>query len=306
MEDAAQVARTAQQWLSPERIQGYIQEYALPVLFAIIILILGAWGAKLVRKVVRKVMGRRELDPIVIGFVANFAYIMLMVFVILAALERIGVKTTSFVAIIGAAGLAIGLALQGSLANFAAGFLMVVFRPFKKGDYIEAGGTAGVVDEIQVFSTVLNTPDNCRVVVPNSKIMSDNITNYSANETRRLDLVFGVGYADDLRKVKAVLQKIADADERVLRGSRAADRGQRTGRQFGQLHHARVGEVARLLGIQVRHHREGEARASMQEGISIPFPQRDVHLIKAKRVGTGPQSLIQTRRSCLVVSSQKT
>jgi small conductance mechanosensitive channel len=277
MEDAAQAA---EQWLSPEKIQGYIQEYALPVLFAIIILVLGGWAAKLVRKVIRKVLGRRNLDPIVIGFVANFAYITLMVFVILAALERVGVKTTSFVAIIGAAGLAVGLALQGSLANFAAGFLMVIFRPFKKGDYIEAGGTAGVVDEIQVFSTVLNTPDNCRVVVPNSKIMSDNITNYSANERRRLDLVFGVGYSDDLRKVKSVLQDIADSDQRVLRDPAPLI-------VVGELADNSVNLIMRV-GVKSSDYwgfkfdtTEKVKLTFDEQGISIPFPQRDVHLIKA-------------------------
>lgn len=279
MEDAA---RTAEQWLSPDKIQGYIQEYALPVLFAIIIFVLGAWAAKLVRKLVRKVMARRELDPIVIGFVANFAYIALMVFVVLAALERVGVKTTSFVAIIGAAGLAIGLALQGSLANFAAGFLMVIFRPFKKGDYIEAGGTAGVVDEIQVFSTVLNTPDNCRVVVPNSKIMSDIITNYSAMETRRLDLVFGVGYSDDLRKVKAVLQEVADSDERVLRDPAPLI-------VVSELADNSVNLIMRVWvkspdywGFKFDTTEKVKLRFD-EEGISIPFPQRDVHLYQVKQ-----------------------
>jgi small conductance mechanosensitive channel len=277
MEDAAQAAG---QWFSPDQLQGYVQEYALPVLFAIVILLLGGWAARIVRKLVRKVMTRRELDPIIIGFVANFTYIALLMFVFLAALERIGVKTTSFVAIIGAAGLAIGLALQGSLANFAAGFLMVIFRPFKKGDYIEAGGTAGVVDEIQVFSTVLNTLDNCRVVVPNSKIMSDNITNYSAMETRRLDLVFGVGYSDDLRKVKAVLQEVVDADPRALRDpapliavSELAD-----------------SSVSMLMRVWVRSDdywgfkfdtTEKVKLAFDAQGISIPFPQRDVHLFQA-------------------------
>jgi small conductance mechanosensitive channel len=277
MEDAAS---TVEQLLSPDKIQGYIQEYALPVLFAIIILLLGAWGAKIARKVIRKILGRRNLEPIVIGFVANFAYIALMMFVILAALERVGVKTTSFVAIIGAAGLAIGLALQGSLANFAAGFLMVIFRPFKKGDYIEAGGTAGVVDEIQVFSTVLNTPDNCRVVVPNSKIMGDIITNYSALETRRIDLVFGIGYGDDLRKAKAVLQQIAQGDERVLKDPAPLI-------VVGELADSSVNLIMRVWvksGDYWGFKFDATEKVKLtfdDQGISIPFPQRDVHLIKA-------------------------
>lgn len=279
MEDAA---RTAEEWLSPSKLEGYAQDYALPLLFAILILVLGAWAAKAVRKAVRKVMGRRELDPIVVGFVANFAYIILLAFVIMAALERVGVKTTSFVAIIGAAGLAIGLALQGSLANFAAGFLMVIFRPFRKGDYIEAGGTAGVVDEIQVFSTVLKTPDNCLVVVPNSKIMGDNITNYSAQETRRLDLVFGIGYSDDLRKAKGILQQIADADERVLRDPAPLI-------VVGELADSSVNLILRVWVKSADYWAykfdttEKVKLAFDEQGISIPFPQRDVHLIQAQK-----------------------
>jgi small conductance mechanosensitive channel len=280
MEEAAEVVRNAEPWLSPDKVQGYIQEYALQVVFAILILILGGWAAKLARRVIRKVMGRRALEPIVIGFVANFAYIMLMVFVILAALERVGVKTTSFVAIIGAAGLAIGLALQGSLANFAAGFLMVIFRPFKKGDYIEAGGTAGVVDEIQVFSTVLNTPDNCRVVVPNSKIMGDNITNYSALPIRRLDLVVGIGYSDDLRKAKSLLQQITDADERVLREPAPLI-------VVGELADSSVNLIMRVWVKSpdywgFKFDATEKVKLTFDEqGISIPFPQRDVHLIQS-------------------------
>jgi small conductance mechanosensitive channel len=277
-----QAAKQAQHWLSPERLQTYAQEYALPVVFAIVILVVGSWAATIARRIVRRALGRRQLDPIIVGFVANITYIALMVFVVLAALERVGVKTTSFVAIIGAAGLAIGLALQGSLANFAAGFLMVVFRPFKKGDYIEAGGTAGVVDEIQVFTTVLNTPDNCRVVVPNSKIMSDNITNYSARETRRLDLVFGVGYGDDIARVKAVLKRIAESDERVL-----ADPAPQV--MVGELADSSVNFIMRVWVKSADYWpfkfdtTEKVKLTFDAEGISIPFPQRDVHLIQAQQ-----------------------
>jgi small conductance mechanosensitive channel len=275
-----QAAQSAQHWLSPERLQMLLQDYALPVVFAILILVIGAWAASVTRKIVRRVMGKRELDPIIIGFVANMTYIGMMVFVVLAALERVGVKTTSFVAIIGAAGLAIGLALQGSLANFAAGFLMVVFRPFKKGDYIEAGGTAGVVDEIQVFSTVLDTPDNCRVIVPNSKIMSDSITNYSAKQTRRLDLTFGVGYGDDIAKVKAVLKRIVESDERVL-----PDPAPQI--LVGELADSSVNFIMRVWVKSADYWpfkfdtTEKVKITFDQEGISIPFPQRDVHLFQA-------------------------
>jgi len=250
-------------------------------LFAIIILILGAWAAKLCKSIVTRIMNKRNLDPIIIGFVANFTYVTLMVFVVLAALERVGIKTTSFVAIIGAAGLAIGLALQGSLSNFAAGFLMVIFRPFKKGDYVEAGGTAGVVDEIQVFTTILNTPDNRRVIVPNSKIMGDNITNFSAKETRRLDLIFGVSYRDDVAKVKAALKQIAESDERVLKDPAPQI-------LLSELGESSVNFIMRVWvksGDYWPFKFETTEKVKLtfdKEGISIPFPQRDVHLFQAK------------------------
>ena len=274
-----QAAHQAEHWLSPERLQTLLQDYALPVVFAVIILVIGSWGASIARKIARRTMARRHLDPIIVGFVANLMYVALMVFVVLAALERIGVKTTSFVALIGAAGLAIGLALQGSLANFAAGFMMVIFRPFKKGDYIEAAGTAGVVDEIQVFTTVLNTPDNCRVVVPNSKIMSDNITNYSARETRRLDLTFGVGYGDDIEKVKAVLKRIAASDPRVLPDPAPLI-------VVSELADNSVNFIMRVWVKSADYWpfkfdtTEKVKLTFDREGISIPFPQRDVRLIQ--------------------------
>lgn len=278
----AQATEQGREWLNPERMQGYVLDYALPVLFAIAILIIGSWASKLAKGLVARIMTKRNLDPIIIGFVANFTYVVLMVFVVLAALGKVGVQTTSLVAIIGAAGLAIGLALQGSLANFAAGFLMIIFRPFKKGDYVEAGGTAGVVDEIQVFTTILNTPDNRRVIVPNAKIMSDNITNYSANETRRQDLIFGVSYRDDVSRVKAVLQQIAESDQRVLKDpapqilvSELAD-----------------SSVNFIMRVWVKsgdfwpfkfETTEKVKLAFDKEGITIPFPQRDVHLFQVKQ-----------------------
>jgi len=266
--------------LSPENIER-LTTIGLKLLFAIVILILGAWIAKLVKGMVGRILKGKNLDPIIVGFVANLTYIVLMVSVVLAALDQLGVKTTSFVAVIGAAGLAIGLALQGALANFAAGFLMVIFRPFKKGDYIEAGGTAGIVDEIQVFTSILNTPDNRRVIVPNAKIMSDNITNYSAKDTRRLDLTFGVSYADDIAKVKRVLQSIASGDARVLKEPAAQI-------LVGELADSSVNFIMRVWVKSADYWgfkfdtTEKVKITFDQEGISIPFPQRDVHLYQPK------------------------
>ena len=179
-------------------------DYGPNVIGALAILILGWIGAKIVRAIVRRLMKRAKLDVTLAGFVGNLVYMLLLAFVIVSALDRLKVSTGSFVAIIGAAGLAIGFALQGSLSNLAAGVMIIIFRPFRQGDFIEAAGTLGDVEEIQVFSTILNTKDNKRIIVPNSKLMGGVITNYSANDTRRVDLVMGIGYDDDIKQAKEI------------------------------------------------------------------------------------------------------
>ena len=164
-------------WL---QVQDIVTAWGLKVIAAVAIFIIGRWVAMLVRRIVRRVMERAKVESIITGFVSSIAYIALLAFVVIAALGQLGIQTTSFIAILGAAGLAIGLALQGSLANFAAGFLMIIFRPFKVGDFIEGAGVAGIVEEIQIFTTTLKTPDNKIIIVPNAKLAGDNITNYSA------------------------------------------------------------------------------------------------------------------------------
>jgi small conductance mechanosensitive channel len=195
-------------------------------------------------------------------------------------MSQTGVQTTSFVAVIGAAGLAVGLALQGSLANFAAGFLLIVFRPFKQGDYIEGGGTAGIVDEIQLFTTLLKTPDNKKVIIPNAKLSGDNVINYSAMATRRLDLVFGVSYTSDIPKVRSVLLKVAAADPRILTdpapmvaikelGDSSVNFLLRVWMKTGDFWGVNFDTIEKVK------------MAFDSERISIPFPQRDVHLFQA-------------------------
>ena len=181
-------------------IYTYLATYGLNVIAAIVIFIIGRILAGVLSRLVERVMTRSHADATLITFVKHVTYVALLAFVAIMVLGRLGIQTASFVAVLGAAGLAIGLALQGSLSNFAAGVLMLIFRPFKAGDYIEAAGTAGTVREIQIFCTMLNTPDNRRVIVPNAAITNGNITNYSANDTRRIDMVFSVGYNDDLQQ----------------------------------------------------------------------------------------------------------
>src|SRR5690606_24819702 len=198
------------------------------------------------------------------------------IFVIVAALSQVGIQTASLIAVIGAAGLAIGLALQGSLANFAAGFLILLFRPFRAGDYIEAAGTAGTVEKILIFTTELKTPDNKQVIIPNGAITSDNIVNYSANDTRRVDLVVGISYGDDIDKAKAVLRDVVAADSRVLSSPE-------TTIAVSELADSSVNLIGRprvntgdYWGVYWDLTEAIKKRLD-QEGISIPFPQRDVH-----------------------------
>ncbi len=179
-------------------------------------LVIGWMVARLICRIIQKLMDRINVDRTLARFAVNLAFMASMALVLIAAMENLGVQTTSLVAVLGAAGLAVAFALQGSLANFAAGILLIVFRPFRVGDFIEAAGVTGEVEEIQVFATVLKTADNKRIVVPNSGITGGNITNYSANQMRRIDMVVGIGYGDDLRRAKEVLEGILSRDPRVL------------------------------------------------------------------------------------------
>src|SRR5512136_2208448 len=183
------------------KVQEWVTFYGFKVIAALLILIVGRWVAGWVKGLTARVFARRKVDPTIVSFVGHLTYIAMLTFVIIAALAQLGIQTTSFIAVIGAAGLAIGLALQGSLANFAAGFLMIIFKPFRAGDFIEGAGTSGVVEKIEVFTTTLNTADNKVIIIPNAKLMGDIITNYSAKETRRVDLDFSVSHANDIDKV---------------------------------------------------------------------------------------------------------
>jgi len=254
--------------------------YGPGVIAAIATLVIGWIIARILTGVVRRLMHRANIDPTLIGFIGNLTYLALMTMIVIAAIGKLGVETASFVVVIGAAGLAIGFALQGSLANFASGVLLIIFRPFRIGDYVEAGGTAGTIEEIKVFATTFKTPDNKVVVVPNSAVTGGNITNYSAKETRRVDLVFGIGYGDDLKKAKRILSEILEKDSRVLTDPPAT---------------IAVLELAdSSVNIAVRpwvksadywdvyfELTEAVKLAFDAEGISIPFPQQDVHMHSA-------------------------
>ncbi len=211
------VAEVADLWGT---VQAFVTDqgidFGLNLIAALAIFVIGRWSAKLATSFVRRVCVRANVEETLIKFVGNIVYTALLVFVVTASLERLGVNTTSFAAIIAAAGLAVGLALQGSLSNFAAGVMLILFKPFRVGDFVEAGGTKGVVEEIRIFNTVMRTGDNVQITIPNSQITESTISNYSAKDTRRIDLVVGCGYGDNLQEVKSYLEELLAGDERVL------------------------------------------------------------------------------------------
>lgn len=264
------------------KLQEWATFYGIKIIAAVIIFVVGRWIAKLLRNILEKMMRKGKVDETLISFISHLTYILLLVIIVIAALNQLGIQTTSFIAIIGAAGLAVGLALQGSLANFAAGVLMIIFRPFKVGDYVEAGGTAGTINEINIFTTVLTSPDNRVIIVPNAKITGDNIVNYSAKDKRRLDLVFGVDYGDNLQRVKNVLNDVLAGESRVLK-----DPAPMVG--VLELADSSVNFAVRPW-VQTSDYwplffelKETIKKRFDEEGISIPFPQHDVHLYELKK-----------------------
>jgi small conductance mechanosensitive channel len=264
-----------------EKVWELVTIYGLKVLAALAVFIVGRWIARLLRKLTQRVLTSKNVDPTIVSFVVSLTYIALLTFVILAALGQLGIQTTSFIAILGAAGLAIGLALQGSLANFAAGFLMIIFRPFKVGDLIEAAGVLGVVEEIQVFTTIMKTADNKVIIIPNAKLTADNIINYSAKDTRRVDLVCGIGYGDDIDKAKKAITDVLAGDERILKDPSPTIGVVELGDSSVNFAVRPWVKTADYWDVYFDTTESIKKRLDA-EGISIPFPQRDVHLYEHK------------------------
>ncbi len=254
-------------------------DLGLNLLAAIVIFYVGRTIARVLTKGVRKVMESQSVDPILVSFVGSLVQWGLMAFVIIAAITKLGVQTASLVALIGAAGLAVGLALQGSLANFAAGVLIVLFRPYRVGDWVEAAGVAGAVLQVQVLTTILQTADNKQIIIPNGQIMSSIITNYNANNTRRVDMVIGVGYSEDIDKVRNTIQNVVAADSRVLRHPECQV-------AVSELGETRVNFVVRPWVHTADYWdvmfdlTEAIKKRFDKDGISIPFRQREVHVFQ--------------------------
>ncbi len=264
-----------------EIVQELGVKYGMKTIGALAILLIGLWVTKQVKKLVVKIMHRSKMDETLISFVASLSHVALQVFVIIAALETLDVKTTSFIAVLGAAGLAIGLALQGSLSNFAAGVLMIIFKPFRVGDFIDAGGVLGTVKEIGIFTTVIDTADNRKTIVPNAKLTADNITNYSVNPTRRVDLTASISYGDDIDKARAVIQSVLDGVPEILAEPAPAifvAEMAESSIKFAVRPWCKPADYWTIYFAVT----EGIKKRFDAEEITIPFPQRDVHLYEHK------------------------
>ncbi len=256
-----------------------VTHWGLRVIGALALLLVGWLVAKAIRSSVRHALTRTNVDSTLVPFVAKMAYYGVMAFVVVAMLGLFGIQTASIIAVIGAAAFAVGLALQGTLSNFAAGVMILIFRPFRVGDYVEAGGSAGSVIEIDIFNTVLNTPDNVRVIVPNSAVYGNTIKNYATNDTRRLDMVMGIAYTDDIGTAVKTITGVLEAEPRVLKEPAMTV-------AVAELADSSVNLVVRpwcnkgdywTLKFDLTRKLKEELEAA---GCNIPFPQRDVHLFQ--------------------------
>ena len=262
-------------------LNTYVIPWGTKIVMALLVFIIGRLIAKLLTSAMQQVMTKGKVDKMLVTFLGNIVYTALLAVVVLAALEKLGVNTTSAMAILGAAGLAVGLALKDSLSSFAAGVMLIIFRPFRLGDLVEAGGQTGVVEEIRIFHSVLKTGDNREITMPNAQIYSGTIINYSARENRRIDMVIGIGYGDDIKRARDLIHQVLAADPTVLKdpaptvmllelGASSVDFAVRPWVRTADYWTTR----AALL--------EAIKNAFDQGGISIPYPQRDIHLFQAE------------------------
>jgi small conductance mechanosensitive channel len=262
-----------------EKINDVVITFGPRLIGAIITLIIGWWIIKIIQRSLRKGFEKRKMEPSLRGFLNSMIGILLKILLLISVIGMIGVQMTSFIAILGAAGLAVGMALSGTLQNFAGGVIILLFKPFKVGDYIEAQGHAGSVNEIQIFNTILKTPDNKTIIIPNSGLSTGSMINYSTEPQRRVDFVFGIGYGDDVDKARAVIQKLIDEDDRILKDPEPFI-------GVSELADSSVNFVVRVWaeasnywGIYFDMH-EKVYKAFDKEGLNIPFPQMDVHVHK--------------------------
>ncbi|MGB0417075.1 MAG: mechanosensitive ion channel family protein, partial [Coraliomargarita sp.] len=262
-----------------DRLIRAVADYGLKVLAAIVILVIGLWLAKKIKGLLQSIMLKKGVEETLVGFFGNMAYGAIVVFVVIAAISKLGVETTSFAAVIAAAGLAIGLALQGSLSNFASGVLIIIFKPFKTGDFISAGGETGIVVEVSLLTTELKTPDNIGIILPNSAAMGGSIKNFSKHPTRRVDMTIGVGYGDDLNKAKTIIEELIAKDERVLKDPEPQVAVANLGDSSVDFVVRPWVNSADFWGFKFDFTKAVKELFDA-EGVSIPFPQRDIHVFQ--------------------------
>ena len=260
-----------------KEIQLVATSYGMKIIGAIFTIIIGIWIAKLLSKTLGKVLKKKNVDATLTKFLISVVKIGLIAFVFISAASQVGIETASFVAVIGAAGLAIGFALQGSLSNLAAGVMLIIFKPIKVGDFIEGGGGSGSVESVGIFVTTLLTPDNKVIYIPNSTLTGGNITNYSAKDTRRVDMVFGIGYEDDIDKAKSAIKSVLENDSRILKDPAPQIALSELGDSSVNFNVRPWVNKADYWGVYSDVHEKIKKRFD-EEKISIPFPQRDVHV----------------------------
>lgn len=262
-----------------EMIKNYVFEFGTNLVIAVVVLIIGFWVTKTITKAVSKILNKRDLDKSLRSFLVSILGISLKILVVITALSQLGMQMTSFIALIGAAGLAIGMAFSGTLSNFAGGVMLLIFRPFKVGDYIQAQGENGTVDEIQIFHTILKTVDNKVIYIPNGSLANGNMTNFSHQDTRRVDFTVGIGYGDQYDKAKEVLERFIQEDDRIMKEPAP----------FIGLHQLADSSVNIAFRVWTRKEdywpvyfqiNEKIYKEFDKEGLNIPFPQMDVHLHK--------------------------
>lgn len=258
-------------------IQAFFVTYGLQMLLAVVYLLVGWWAAGFLTRTVKRSLSRLSIDHSIISFAEGITYFGVLTFGIVAALSQIGVQTSSIVAVLGAASLAIGLALQGSLSNFASGVLILLFKPFKVGDWVQISGADGFVESIQIFNTVVVTRDKRTITIPNNLVTSGNIINYSAQGYLRIDMVFGIGYGDDIRYAKQILQQIINDEPLILTAPPPSIAVLELGDSSVNFAVRPFVQVDDYMKVKFAITEQVKLRFD-EAGISIPFPQRDVHL----------------------------
>ena len=256
-----------------------VLSYGPKLLLALLTLVIGLWIIGIFTRSFRKVLNSREVDPSLIPFSVSLLSTSLKVLLVLSILSMVGIEVTSFIAILGAASFAVGLALQGSLQNFAGGVMILIFKPFKVGDYIDGGGHAGTVNAIQIFNTILKTPDNKTIIIPNGGLSTSSLTNYSTEPTRRLDMVFGIGYGDDIDKAISILQEMGQADDRVMKDPAPFTGVVELGDSSVNIAFRVWCQSSEYWNLHFYFHENVKKRFD-KDGISIPFPQTEVTLVK--------------------------